>query len=393
MSDPLAQFQWHNPFAELEKWEDLEKKALDKEYNENDWSGFVEWKKTWGWLPYGNFDLNEKIKEDGVGEKQAELSSDSIDYTKETSENESEEIWELLDKSSLNESNEKIDIEKNKENPNYPIIERFSEIDWINIDNNQIDSIIKALEKYENMDLLKDFDNIASEIEIDDKKLIDTLGLFISQIKKPKLDQETSEKQFEIPEDFESSSYDFLKKKENHTVQLLIENYTSFPDWNEWKPNFEKDLETTFKIAFNKTIKWKHFARSESFEIAKNYILNWDIEDKFIALEYINSLVNTKEWAKAKKTNNLYIKWKIKKLEEKLKKIDENDDFHKNNKEKQKEKAKINIELSKLKEIEIKQNEDKIESEVFAWDSKIEWWELDNKKEEPIPDPFWLSQN
>lgn len=310
-TDPLAQFkQW----ISIEKPKSPEELNKDEEYDKNDGSKFREWKETWGWLTYGKF----KIPENWI--------------------NPNNEVSKTL-----NEDNETIDMQKIKENPNYPILERFNEIPWIEISNNDLNSIIKA---FEWKDIMKDYKDVLWNIEVENKLLLDYLSVYLSNTKKPELKETiTNDTNKELPKDFTNSKIDFLQKKENNTVQLLIKNYISFPDGIDWKANFEKDIDTTIKVSLNSIIYSKQFPRTETFEKSKKVILEGDNLDlKFEALNYINTLVNTKEWINGKKTKQTWEKINLEQQNE----IDE---------------SKLNFEIKKLKlEISKEQNIEKKES-------------------------------
>jgi hypothetical protein len=156
----------------------------------------------------------------------------------------------------------------------------------------------------------------------------------------------------------------------------------NLPDWDSLTPNNKKDLDTAFKITVNKIIEWKQIPRNKNYEIAMNDINSWNIESKFYALKYINSLVqvtwwsswrkNIKDFKQIKERHNLtkkeYLEFKIEQIKKQIK--ESNNDT---------EKFKLELELENLKE-NIK--EDDFKWEVFTWweeDKQSESWEKEQQ--------------
>ena len=262
-----------------------------------------------------------------------------------------------------------------EENPNYPIIQRFFEIKWIDAsisDKNKInDSLVWLWEL--NIQELKE---ALETIDFDDENLWSVLLGYlwkIEELNPHQLEEDNSSQEGEVavslPEDFEKSGV--LSDENNQIIQLLAKNYVKIPDWEDGGSNFEKDIQTCFEITVNKIINGKEFSRNQWFEIAIEEIQSWDLEAKLLALSYIHSLVNTVEWVKSKKSKEWYenmkkahmekkqelLDFKIWKLKKQLK-SEENQD----------KKDQIN---SQIEELEKQKQVDDFKWDVFSW------WELD----------------
>lgn len=219
-------------------------------------------------------------------------------------------------------------LEKFKENPNFPVLERFTEVSGIQISKKDMVTIGKAIGEKEitNTDL-----NITS-IPIENKDVLVALDAYLWKVRTLNKDTkktvvEGGEEVYVVPEEFKSSP--ILNNQENKMVQLLIENYSRFPTWEEGKADFNKDIQTAFDVSVNKIIENKKFPRNEAFSLAMKDIKVWDLETKMEALTYIHSLVNTSEWIQGKRDKALigkrkaehakkkgeYLDFKIKKIE------------------------------------------------------------------------------
>lgn len=284
-------------------------------------------------------------------------------------------------KESLN-TIEKIDIKKYEEKPWYPLIERFKDIPWVELNDKDIISIFKWIW------ISNDKEDIITQIEASIENVVfskpetkDYIRNYLKTVrslnkkedkKDNKDNSKENEKKRELPKAFKE--YSFLNNIEDDNVQLLVSNYLILPDWKNWKADDNKDLETAFKITINKLIEGKQIHRNEAFEIAMNDIQKWSIESKFYALKYINSLVQTTEWSqwnvdiknfnKMKDWHKLvkkeYLEFKIGKLEKLIKET--TDDW---------EKLRQELELDNLKE-ELNKDDFEWEGEVFTWNNEFE---------------------
>jgi hypothetical protein len=274
--------------------------------------------------------------------------------------------------------NEKIDIKKFEDKPWYPIIERFTNIDWIKLTNEEKISILEWVWKSNNIqnviNWLDKSINQSTLIDTEKKQFLQKYLHIVKKLnKKSNINENQEIKKQDLPKVF--WNYTFLSNFEDKNVQLLASNYLILPDWINWEPDTNKDLETAFQVTVNKIIEWKQISKNESFEIAMNDIQKWNIEEKFYALKYINTLVQTSQWSKwwknrkdfkqMKEKHNLkkkeYLDFKIDKIEKLILKS-WNDS----------EKLKYELELETLQE---EKNEEDFEWEVFSW------WKLDKQNE------------
>ncbi len=306
------------------------------------------------------------------------INYEKIDNTEEKTNINSEQ--QVTNKEWL--ENKKFDLNKFKENPNYPILERFTQIQWRNwekINNTQLSNdnlleISKILQENwwkNSLDYLK---SKLNTIDFKDKKTAFYLWNYIDKVKllnkwKKEETLDDWEKLYSLPKEFKDIN--ILNNQKDDIVQLLIKNYTKLPNTNNWEPKFEKDILTTFEITANKIIEWKNFPRNESFDLAMRDIKNGDLETRYNALSYINSLVNTLEWIKwlnskidYKKNHELkkqdYLDFKILKLNKEL--------------------IELQNKWDNIKAQELKQNIIDLEWEKNNWDI-FEAWELDKIKE------------
>lgn len=367
-----------DPFAELRSlpsepkfWESNEKNRLNMEYNEW-WIKFSEkaeklWATLW-YKPFKPFQGWEEKKEDK---------------------------WNVDE--NVKKVEQKKDLEKFKENPCFPIIERFSELPWIELTDDDLGSINKALKDDNSNDVLWSLELLINDknLEFSNPETKKYLSNYLNKIKdlnwgekrKPKekkdnRDLENVEKEeVKIPESFKN--YEFLNDEKNPTIQLLIDNHLEIPEWQDWKPNQEKDLETTFNVSVNKLIDKKNFPRTESFELALKDVRDWNIETKFNALQYIYSFVQKKEWWKWRGDVNSYNKIRtehgLKKQDYFDFKINQLEKHLKNENEWEK-----NWEKIKKLEIEIQKYKDWKGVDDFEWDV-FEAWKLDKSPDE-LPD-------
>ena len=343
MADALAQFkQWPN----IDKQRSAEDLAKDKAYMEPLKNPLSEQKAGLLQSLYGkpNSDTPKKVEsqqQPKVSEnKQAEEAIlDNVSNTWKNPEQNPEQ---------------KLELEKFKENPDYPILERFTkEIKWKSVWNLpitelsnenllQISTILKEEHSETSMEWLK---KNLSKVKFTDKNTGIALNWYIDKVielnkdkdwKTNKDDSNTEEDSdikkwaeagsweeiLELPEEFKHNDFLSEKPKDDNVVQLLIKNHTQLPDWNNWEANFNKDILTTFEITANKIIDWKNFSRNESFDRAMKDVKNWDIETRFNALSYINSMVNTAEWSKWVSSMESYDKIKDESKQEKQDDID-----------------------------------------------------------------------
>lgn len=349
-----------------------EVKALEKE--DSEWS----------------FDIRFDNVSDGLV---SDIDIASISYADKNIENDSSEnsIENQEDEKIVSENQEKeISLEKFKDNPSFPIIERFMNIevgDWKKmklLTENDLLQLSNSI--WTNDDELQGLKNWIKNIKFDDDRtqtVLDNYLYTIENINEPM--QVDSEWKYSLPEDFKWEGKKVLSENiDNDVVQLIIKNYKKFPDWEDGNPNVEKDIFTSCEVTLNKIIENKNFPKTEIYESAVKDVRNWDLDERIEALQYINSLVNTQEgmkWWKAKlsikwfkETHNLakksYIEFKEKQILTQINWTEDN-----------KEKEKLQWELTEL----LKNNEieDKFEWEVFSWNMKIEW---DNKWKESVSD-------
>lgn len=366
---PLNKYFWPNP--------DIPKSAkcetLDKEFEEK-------WKMA---TP----EETQKMKDDAcllfwrfkpIGEDLKLENPES--KPKSEPESEKTKTEEKKEPKQIEKTEEKIDLSKFKENPNYPILKRFTEIQWkdwnklesTQLDNEELKQISELMEKSWWENSMKYLKENLNKIEFKNPNKKNYLSSYITQIDdlnkdKTKTKQEGWKELLELPEEFKKN--DTLNNQNDDITQLLAKNYTKFPDTN-WKPNFEKDILTTFEITANKVIEWKNFPRNVSFDLAMKDVKNWDIETRYNALSYINSLVNTAEWLKWTKSSVEYKEMKWKHNDKKQKYLDFKI-------------TKLNEQLLSAKEkwdnkkvFEIQEQLQKLEKQKSSWDV-FESWELD----------------
>lgn len=393
MIDQLAQFkQW--------KWIDIQRTAeeekKDKEYNEPLKVSFQEQKSRLAESLYWSFKPNNYEKPiDNSNNTELIFDSsnlsDSLDNKdKNNSELQNQDInneklWnnEMISNDSKVldfKEQEKADLSKFKEDPNYPILERFTKIqwnDWKILDSTYLTDkdllwISKVLNQNESEDPLKYLKNNLSKIDFKNSNTMIFLWKYLDKIIYLNKDKKESkndwwDEKLALPEEFKNNQV--LNRENDDIVQLLIKNHTKLPDTQNWEPNFNKDILTTFEITANKLIEWKNFPRNDVFDLVMKDVKNWDLETRYNALWYIHNLVNTSEW----------IKW------ERNESYSENslDDEFTNQEELDWELAKMNSELieaknkwdnKKIKEIQeqiISIDKDKSSWEVF------EWWKID----------------
>lgn len=290
-------------------------------------------------------------------------------------DNEKEE--ETIDENQEKENH--ILLEKFKDHPSFPILERFINIEvweW------------KKMTLLTEPDLLKLSQHLGSWenpvswlrewikwIVFDDDRTQTVLNNYLYTVEnindsiKPDVDW-----LFPLPEEFKSEKYSILNEDlDNDIIQLLIKNYKKFPDWEDGNPNIEKDIFTSCEVTLNKIIENKNFPQTKMYDKAVHDVRNWDLESRIQALSYINSLVNRQEgikWWKAKEsiknikeahnlTKTSYTKFKLEQIQNML---DTTTDKN--------EKQKLEWELSELLE-NINKN-DHFEWEVFSsW--KLDW--------------------
>lgn len=281
---------------------------------------------------------------------------------------------EFQENSEIKESIESLELNQSlKELPSYPLIEHFEEMRGEEIPMNDKVKILTYI--YNNIDTNINFESPLDSLDIalneiwtefEDEELTLHLSNYINHVRSMNENREQWE-EVSIPEEFEQ--YDFLDNTEDSTVKLLAENYTILPQKN-WSPDVTQSMETMFEVTANKIIDRKQFKRTEGFDVAMNDIKTWTIEDKFQALKYIFSLVNTTEWVKWVKTKNSYDKIKSKHDKEKTDYLDYK--IWKLKTLLQKSQEENNIEESE--QLEDKIND--LEEKKSSWDV-FEVWELD----------------
>ncbi len=302
-------------------------------------------------------------------------------------EKEVEEPQEILELEPDNEKNEEnidenqekenqILLEKFKNHPSFPILERFMNIEvweW------------KKMTLLTEPDLLKLSQHLGSWenpvswlrewikwIVFDDDRTQTVLNNYLYTVEnindsiKP-----DGEWLFPLPEEFKGEKYSILNEDlDNDIVQLLIKNYTKFPDWEDGNPDIDKDIFTSCEVTLNKIIENKNFPQTKEYDKAVFDIRNWDLKTRIEWLIYINSLVNTQEGLKWWKANLSFknIK-KADKLKNESTKI-----FSENQKQKD-----LNNKVENKKyqweqeDLLVNSNEENISDwEVFSWDITIE---------------------
>jgi len=283
------------------------------------------------------------------------------------------------DKESNNQQNENIEkelsvFEKNKKNPATPVLERINnDISWVSIWNSDLEKI------YDNLWTIDSEKDVISELldAIDksnlEEKTHDILSSILTQIWKNSDDRlkESNDWKVELPEEFKWNKL-LNNPKYEKVVGLLAKNYISFPEWDSWEPNIEKDIQLSIETTVNKVIGWKQIPNTEGFRYAINEVHSGDLGTQLEALNYIYSWVNTNEWMKWKKSKWTFdkMKWehvkskaeyydfKIKQFESQIK--DTIDDVEKN---------RLELIVEKLKKDKEK---DDFQWEVFSWDTKNE---------------------
>lgn len=322
----------------------------------------------WGWL-YPSFREPENRHKKPVEEetqvasleentdisKDSEIPSNSSEKVESDNPRPNSEAPKEWEKSPEVENTQ---LEKFKENPNYPILERFQEVSGGKLTQRDFSSLWEVLEIWKTLD-----SETINKASFEDPQTQVYLENYVARVwelnKEPKkVESKWGQEMYALPEEF---TWDrLLNKAEDPTIQLLLANYTRLPD-RDGNPNFEKDIHSTFEVTANKIIEGKKFPRGEAFDIAMKDIGSTDIETQLQALSYIHSLVNTHEWVKGKKWDEKmallgkhslkkesYLQLKIEKLQVKI----EEEQLKKNTKEVQK----LEIELEKVQE------------EVWKWD-------------------------
>ena len=277
-----------------------------------------------------------------------------------------EEVFDIIDPEKAGEN---LETSEFKQNPNYPIIKRFTEIQWVNISSEDMLKINKVLLGLEDFDILKLEKNLKGNF-FSDPKLEPCLLRYLLKITRlnPQLirNEDLKIEKIDLPKEFKNN--DILNDENSEIIKLLAQNYIKIPDWVHWEPNFDKDIQTCFDITVNKIIDKKQFQENESFGIAMQDIKSGDIETKLQAITYIYSLVNTSQWIWWKRSAELfrqmlqehskkkkdYFELKTVKLETKLK--DETDD------------QKRKDIMQEIENLNKRKNEDDFSWEVFsAW--------------------------
>jgi hypothetical protein len=308
-----------------------------------------------------------------ITEKEYDIALDNL-TEKKVSIEENEQISESKEK-----ENKQI-LEKFKDNPSFPVLERFINIEvseWKKLNLlTESDLLQLSQHLWSSEDMIWDLRNWIKNIDFENESTQQILSNYLDKaesINKPlELDDDG---QYTLPDDFKWHMV-LSENIDNDIVQLLIKNYIKLPDWNNWESNIENDLYTACEVTLNKIIEWKNFRKTDTYYDAVDDIRNWDLDLRVEALQYINSLVNTSEWMKWWKaksnfnkiksehslTKKLYIEFKINQIEEQI-------STSNNNKEQQK----LKIELANL--IESVDNEDHFEWEVISWGKIDVHWE------------------
>ena len=156
-----------------------------------------------------------------------------------------------------------------------------------------------------------------------------------------------------------------LTGNQQDLIDKLWANY--FPigmPWELWETKKEW-LDKAFKMTLNEIIEGKQFPRNDAYDLAVIDINVGNFEEKFKALQYISSIVETSQslhWAKTKKSFDK-IKWEHKNkksayLDFKIEQLDKQISESKNNSEK----IKLN---NQLEEFEKMKKEDDFTWEIF----------------------------
>ncbi len=341
MIDALAQFKQGKS---IEKQKSAEELAKDNEYNKPlkvslqeqkaklaeslYWSfkpqKLVETPKLWqnndGILDSSS--IKDVVEQEEQADKWEEKNNDLSIQDQEVKES-----WDDITNANnewKKEANEQevADLSKFKENPNYPILERFTKIEWndgkilqsTQLNNDELIQISKVLDKnqwdQDPLQYLKenlwsvDFKNSDTSMYLSNyiDNLLDLNKDKEADLAKMSKENDTNnawEQKLALPKEFKEN--DVLNNDKSDIVQMLIKNHTKLPDKN-WKPNFDKDILTTFEVTANKVINWKVIPRNESFELAMHDVKTWDIETRMNALTYLNTIVNNTEWHKSMPT-------------------------------------------------------------------------------------------
>ncbi|MCP4522844.1 MAG: hypothetical protein GY828_01360 [Candidatus Gracilibacteria bacterium] len=206
--------------------------------------------------------------------------------------------------------NEKI-LQKFEDNPVYPIIDRFVNIelshdeklnvfkeeDILNIANYMTNNNTKG------GDIIEDLEKSIDNIELSSFEATVYFSNYIQEIKNINQENKTvsTEGVYEIPKELEQIDL-LTEQPENPVYQLIYENFTQFPDGQYGEVNLDKDIQTTFEICLNKIIDNKELKRTQGTEIAINDIRGDEsMETKIKALSYLFGHVNTGENLKAHK--------------------------------------------------------------------------------------------
>lgn len=373
-----------NPF----KWvEDLEFKKqqeeADKKYNQPLNVSFSEQKsdlmKSLYWVPETRT-INEM-----TNESINKLNKDQQHAQKEWKE-------QQLTPEQEKQQQEKLDLEKFKEHPNYPILERFSKlswtdwksIEWTQLTNNDLLQLSKALDKNWWKDDIEKLKSTLKDVKFDNPMTWSFLSSYLEKVKElnpSSTKKETKDKWWEIkvelPAEFKKN--DLLNNDKDDIVQLLAKNYKKFPDLWDWTSDFNKDIMTTFEISANKLIEGKQIKRNESFDLAMRDVKNSDLKTRFFALKYLNSYINTSEW----------LKW-VKSMKSYQDIVNSHEDNREEYVEVKIEQLNKDLEVAKnkwdeKKTIQIQEEIAKLETQKTKWDV-FEAWQLDvaNEKESPI---------
>lgn len=371
MIDALAQFrQWK--WIEVQKT--AEELAKDEEYNEPLKVSFQDQKAKLAESLYGK-QFNQEVNY---------TSNNSLEAEQPLSQEQGQESIVV------EETQEQIDLSKFKENPNYPILERFTQIQWK--DGNILDStqladedliqISDVLEKNKWEDPLEYLKVNLWEIDFKNPDTSNYLTQYIDKVlelnkDKKEIKNENWEEKLALPEEFKNNPV--LNNENDDIVQLLVKNHTKLPDLNNWKPNFNKDILTTFEVTADKIIEWRIFPRNKSFELAMNNVKHWDIETRYNALSDINTFVNTLEW----------IKWERDELAHDGVENSENDinnmrelDYEITRLNEQLVEAKNTWDNKKIQELQLEIS--KLEQDKSSWEV-FEWWSFDKVTDN---DPF-----
>ena len=390
--------------------------AKDEKFNNDDWESFRDWKEqSPKWLPVVKkwqfwideedpddillwLDFDKSIQTDPddlssiLDEDEIVLPEDSIQKKQEEKYNINkkgdeiwwiDDLWEGFDPLTSNnedaheistgtpiETNSSIKLEsenKNRieENPKTPLIDSL-ERSWIfTIEESVL--VKEALMHWGN------FKKQIGDIEGFNKK--DETIKLLEYLDKPET-QEINQKVFNdeyseeidiiINSNLENDKWEkTLTNKQNELISKLGANY--FPIWMPWKIWETKWewLDKAFKMTLNEIIEGKQFPKNDAYDLAVIDIKVWNFEEKFKALQYISSIVETSQslhWAKTKKSFDK-IKWEHKNkksayLDFKIEQLDKQISESKNNSEK----IKLN---NQLEEFEKMKKEDDFTWEIF----------------------------